>query len=68
MSFTLTRCDLVHETDDALLVRLSIEDKRYAEPAYWIPLSQVEKLVRSTKPFQSEVTMTDWVATQKEFK
>ncbi len=64
MSFTLTHCDLVHETDDAVLVRLSETDSRYEVGSdFWLPLSHVEKLVRRFQPFASEVTMTDWIAT-----
>lgn len=58
MSLTLP-CTIKKETEKALLV---IDTSSGEE--VWLPLSQVEKILRSTDG-TAEVTMSDWIAGQK---
>lgn len=54
---TTVKCCIEHETDEAILITADGEK-------HWIPLSQVEKIVRRPIGFD-EVQMTDWIAKQK---
>ena len=61
--FTLENCEIVHETDAAIRVETGEDD---GTDGIWIPLSQVEKIVRGRAGmFNSSVRMTAWIAKQK---
>lgn len=55
----LEKCTIVGETDAAILVLTSWGDE------IWIPLSQVEKIVRSTVKGEDMVRMSNWIARKK---
>lgn len=60
--FELTECNVVRESDAAVLV----ETKEGVK--LWIPTSQVTKIVRVNgggEGFKSTVRMTAWIAKQK---
>lgn len=56
MSTTVTLKKIVHETDAAILVRT--RDERDV----WLPLSQVDKIVRGDPP---SITVEDWLAEER---
>ena len=60
MNTTLTGITFVRETDAAVL----IETEDTVEPV-WIPLSQVEKMVKSKNPQGSSITLSTWIARKK---
>ena len=49
-----------HETDNAILI-----DYDDALEPVWIPLSQVEKIVRIKPAPWAQITMSAWIAKQK---
>ena len=51
-------CAIQHETDDAILIEVAHEE-------FWIPFSQVSKLRRGQNGATDQVTVTEWIATQK---
>ena len=50
-----------HETDNAILI-----DYDDAVDPVWIPLSQVEKITRVSPAPWAQITMTAWIAKQKD--
>lgn len=60
MSFEMA-CEFVAETDSAVLIRDPASDEEI-----WIPLSQVDKIVRDSKGAKTgTITMSDWIASKK---
>lgn len=56
--FTWTDCDIVHETDNAVLVKKG-------EDEIWFPFTHVERIVRSKEAGKSQIVVTAWVAKKK---
>ena len=58
--FTLDGCQIVRETDNAVLV----ECEETGQTA-WIPISQIDSITRSPNKFCDSVTMSYWIAVEK---
>jgi len=54
---TEVECAILHETDDAILIEV-------AEEEFWIPFSQITRIVRRPNG-PSSITMSEWIATVK---
>lgn len=60
MNTTIVGVTFIRETDAAVL----IDTEDLVEPV-WIPLSQVEKMVKSPNPRGSSITLATWIARKK---
>lgn len=52
--------DILHETEKALLI-----DREDLDEPVWIPLSQIDSIHRSPKPFESWIVVKKWIAKQR---